>query len=208
MFSGTTCETHLRDVLGSSYPLFFFVCAVFFSFRCKDHESETLWKPIVAQRLARIVWWTSISSKESSPSQLRSCSEERQWNRFAKGTEILQSWHQNHKDCRFWCGGISKAPLAPPSWSLRKFRAAAERTACGDTHAVTTRGTSITGLQQHLAQDHVTTNLGTFHGIQGTIETASHYDNDGDRKRSCPKLLHQWHQEKGWSSLGEANIQQ
>ena len=44
--------------------------------------------------MARIVWWTSISSKESSPSKLRSCSEERQWNRFSTAwtawTEILQ----------------------------------------------------------------------------------------------------------------------
>ena len=74
--------------------------------------------------MARIVWWTSISSKESSPSKLRSCSEERQWNRFSAWTawtEILQSWHvQNHKDCRFWWGRVSKAPLASPTWQSPK----------------------------------------------------------------------------------------
>lgn len=160
--------------------------------------------------MARIVWWTSISSKESSPSKLRSCSEERQWNRFSTAwtawTEILQSWHvQNHKDCRFWWGRVSKAPLASPTWHLRKFRAA-EWKKCCVTSDVTAFGTSITRLQQYLAQVNLTTNLSTFQWIQGAIETASHYDSDGDGKWSCPKLLHQWHQEKGWSSSGEAKI--
>lgn len=199
-----------KDVLGSSCAFFFHVQFYLLSPRITDSLEAN------SCPMARIVWWTSISSKESSPSKLRSCSEERQWNRFSSAwtawTEILQSWHvQNHQNCRFWWGRVSKAPLASPTWHLRKFRAAEWKKCCVTrvTSDVAAFGTSITRLQQYLAQVNVTTNLSTFQWIQGAIiESASHYDNDGDGKWSCPKLLHQWHQEKGWSSSGEAKIRQ